>query len=162
MQYQKKIKTLAELKPICESITQSGKKTVTTNGCFDILHVGHVRYLNQAKELGAVLIVGINSDLSVKKIKGPSRPINTESTRAEVLAALACVDYVLIFPEDTPVKFIETLKPSIHVKGGDYNGVEIPEKKVVESYGGEMRFLSFVDGFSTTGLLDKLSKNASQ
>ncbi len=139
------------------SIRVQGKKIVSTNGCFDILHLGHIRYLQEAKKLGDVLFVGVNSDKSVKAIKGPKRPIQSEQARAEILAALECVDYVCVFEEDTPEELLKRLKPNIHVKGGDYSGVEIPEKKVVESLGGVVKFLNFTEGYSTTKILESLS-----
>lgn len=140
-----------------KSLKSAKKKIVSTNGCFDLLHVGHIRYLQEAKKLGDILWVGVNSDRSVKAIKGPDRPLNSQLDRAEVLAALDCVDYVTVFDEDTPVEFLKLLKPNLHVKGGDYNGVEIPEKKVVESHGGEVKFLKFVEGYSTTKILEMLA-----
>lgn len=139
------------------SIKVQGKKIVSTNGCFDILHLGHIRYLQEAKRLGDVLFVGINSDRSVKEIKGPTRPIQSQEARAEILAALECVDYVCIFDESTPEELLKRLKPNIHVKGGDYSGVEIPEKKVVESLGGTVKFLNFTEGYSTTKILESFS-----
>lgn len=139
------------------SLKVQGKKIVSTNGCFDILHLGHVRYLNEARRLGDVLWVGVNSDQSVKKLKGPDRPIQSEQARAEILAALECVDYVTIFHEGTPEEFLKRLKPNTHVKGGDYSGVEIPEKKVVESLGGTVKFLKFTEGHSTSKILESLT-----
>ncbi len=141
---------------IIETLKSQGKKVVFTNGCFDILHVGHLRYLNEAKRQGDVLVVGVNSDLSVKRLKGESRPINTEEDRAEMLSGLTSVDYTVIFPEDTPEDLIGKLKPSIHVKGGDYTKEDLPETKIVESYGGEVRILSFVEGKSTTNIVNKI------
>ena len=130
-----------------------------TNGCFDILHVGHLRYLEEASEQGDILFVGVNSDDSVKRLKGPTRPINNENDRAEMLAGLKPVDYVVIFSENTPVELISELKPSIHVKGGDYKKEELPETEVVERNGGEVRILSLVEGKSTTNIVNKISKN---
>lgn len=141
-----------------EELRSQGKKIVTTNGCFDILHTGHVRILEAAKELGDVLIVGINTDESVKRLKGPERPINCDSDRAEVIGALKSVDFVTIFPEDTPVEFIELVKPDIHVKGSDYKPCDLAETPVVEKHGGQVHILNLVDGKSTTGLLKKIRK----
>ena len=141
---------------LIEELKLQGKKVVFTNGCFDILHVGHLRYLNEAKRQGDVLIVGVNSDASVKRIKGESRPINSEKDRAEMLCGLKAVDYTVIFEEDTPEALIGELKPSIHVKGGDYTKDDLPETKIVESYGGEVRILTFIEGKSTTNIVKKI------
>ena len=143
-------------KEIVESLKSQGKKVVFTNGCFDILHVGHLRYLNEAKRQGDILIVGVNSDRSVKRLKGESRPINSELDRAEMLSGLKAVDYTILFEEDTPERLIGDLKPSIHVKGGDYTKDDLPETKIVESYGGEVRILSFIEGKSTTNIVNKI------
>lgn len=143
-------------KQLVEILKSQNKKVVFTNGCFDILHVGHLRYLNEAKKQGDVLIIGVNSDASVKRLKGESRPINNQFDRAEMLSGLKAVDYTVIFEEDTPEELIVTLKPSIHVKGGDYKKEDLPETKIVESYGGEVRILSFVEGKSTTNIVKKI------
>lgn len=145
-----------EAATLIESLKTQGKKVVFTNGCFDILHVGHLRYLEQAREQGDILVVGVNSDASVKRLKGPTRPINSELDRAEMLAGLKAVDYTVIFTEDTPVEIIEELKPSIHVKGGDYKKEDLPETEVVERNGGEVRILMLVDGKSTTNVVNKI------
>ncbi|MGL6065318.1 MAG: D-glycero-beta-D-manno-heptose 1-phosphate adenylyltransferase [Fusobacteriaceae bacterium] len=144
-------------KKIIEELKESGKKVVFTNGCFDILHVGHLRYMNEARNQGDMLIVGINSDASVKRLKGESRPINNERDRAEMLSGLKAVDFTVIFEEDTPMEIIEELKPSIHVKGGDYKKEDLPETAVVEKNGGEVRILSFVEGKSTTNIVNKIN-----
>jgi len=146
-------KEAAEL--VCK-IKKEGKKAVFTNGCFDILHVGHLRYLNEAKDQGDILIVGVNSDESVRRLKGPTRPINSQEDRAEMLTGLKAVDYAVIFTEDTPVEIIDELKPSIHVKGGDYKKEELPETVVVEKNGGEVRILTLVDGKSTSNVVNKI------
>lgn len=143
-------------KQLVEILKSQNKKVVFTNGCFDILHVGHLRYLNEAKKQGDVLIIGVNSDASVKRLKGESRPINNQFDRAEMLSGLKAVDYTVIFEEDTPEELIAILKPSIHVKGGDYKKEDLPETKIVESYGGEVRILSFVEGKSTTNIVKKI------
>ena len=143
---------------ILETAKKDGKKVVFTNGCFDILHRGHVTYLNEAKRQGDILVVGVNSDASVKKLKGESRPINSEYDRAFVLDGLKAVDYTVIFGEDTPEDLIACLKPSVHVKGGDYKKEDLPETKIVESYGGEVIILNFVEGKSTTNIIEKISK----
>ena len=141
---------------LIEELKLQGKKVVFTNGCFDILHVGHLRYLNEAKKQGDILIVGVNSDSSVRQLKGEGRPINNEIDRAEMLSGLKAVDFTVIFEELTPIETLEKLKPSIHVKGGDYKKEDLPETKIVESYGGEVRILSFVEGKSTTNIVKKI------
>ncbi|SJZ46854.1 glycerol-3-phosphate cytidylyltransferase [Cetobacterium ceti] len=141
---------------IVEELKKQGKKVVFTNGCFDILHVGHLTYLNEAKRQGDILIVGVNSDSSVKRLKGESRPINNEIDRGEMLCGLKAVDYTVIFHEDTPMELIDELKPSIHVKGGDYKKEDLPETKIVEKHGGEVRILGFVEGKSTTNIVKKI------
>ena len=133
------------------------KKIVFTNGCFDILHVGHKRYLQKAATLGDMLIVGINSDASVRRLKGSSRPINSERDRAELLSALAFVDYVVIFEEDTPYNLIKEIQPDILVKGGDYKPEEVVGKDIVEARGGRLELISFVEGKSTTNIINKFN-----
>ena len=133
-----------------------GKKIVFTNGCFDILHVGHLRYLRSARSLGDSLVVALNTDASTKRLKGPSRPVNNERDRAEILSGLECVDYIVFFSEDTPEKLIHSLKPDFLVKGGDWKKKDIVGSEFVESYGGKVLSLPFVKGFSTTGLLKKI------
>ncbi|MBQ7704605.1 MAG: D-glycero-beta-D-manno-heptose 1-phosphate adenylyltransferase [Selenomonadaceae bacterium] len=141
----------------CKEIRQRGKKIVFTNGCFDIIHVGHVRYLTMAKSFGDILIVGLNSDESVKILKGENRPINNEKDRAEVLLGLKAVDYVVMFGERTAENLIAQVKPDIYVKGGDYKIENLPEAKIVQSYGGKVELVQFVAGHSTTNILKKLS-----
>jgi glycerol-3-phosphate cytidylyltransferase len=148
---------LKELLDKLKELKSKNKVVVTTNGCFDILHVGHVRYLNQAKALGDVLIICLNTDKSVKKLKGDSRPVNSELDRAEVLAGLQSVDYVILFDEDTPSDLLAQLKPDIHVKGGDYDVNTLPEAQVIKQFGGKIMFLPFVEGKSTTGIINKIS-----
>ena len=133
-----------------------GKKIVFTNGCFDLLHPGHIDYLTKAKALGDALIVGLNSDQSVQSIKGPARPINNQQFRSSMLLGLKPIDAVIIFEEDTPINLISTIKPSIHVKGGDYNAKELAEYQTVLENGGDVKILSFLDGYSTTGILNKI------
>jgi len=134
----------------------AGKTIVTTNGCFDILHVGHVRFLKAARSLGDVLIVGMNTDASVKKLKGTERPINNEQDRAEVLASLACVDFVSLFAEDTPVEFLKLIQPHIHCKGADYKPSDLAETPVVESFGGRLEIIPLVPDRSTTAIISKM------
>lgn len=143
---------------ISSKLHESARKIVFTNGCFDIIHAGHVTYLAQAKALGDVLILGLNSDASVKRLKGDNRPINNEQDRALVLAALSSVDYVLIFEEDTPYNLIKLVQPDILVKGGDWQPSEIVGSDLVLARGGEVLSLKFVEGLSTTGILQKLRK----
>lgn len=133
------------------------KKIVFTNGCFDLLHVGHIRYLQEAKQQGDVLVVGLNSDASVRALKGPSRPIQNENDRAEIMAALGCVDYVALFTEDVPERLIQVVRPDILVKGGDWKVDQISGGVFVQGYGGEVRSLSFVEGKSTTNIVKKMS-----
>lgn len=155
-----KILTLEECVRFRKTCQSQGKKVVFTNGCFDILHVGHTTYLEQAQALGDFLILGLNSDTSVKQLKGKSRPINSEQDRAEVLAALASVDAVTIFTENTPIPLLLQLKPDIHVKGGDYVKEDLPEYATIKAYGGEIIILPFVDGKSTTAIIKKTQKEA--
>ena len=143
---QKKVKQLQE----------NGKKVVFTNGVFDILHIGHLTYLEEARGLGDVLIVGVNSDRSVKTNKGDKRPINPEKNRAEMLLGLKFVDFTVIFDEKTPENLLDLLKPDIHVKGGDYKKEDLPETEIVEKNGGEVKILSFVDNISTTEIINKI------
>ena len=133
-----------------------GERVVMTNGCFDILHAGHVRYLQEAAQLGDRLIVAVNSDDSVRRLKGDSRPVVPLQARMEVLAALGCVDWVIPFDEDTPARLICTLKPDVLVKGGDYRPDEIAGADCVQASGGEVRVLSFWDGFSTTDIVNRI------
>lgn len=148
----KEILSLKEAVEQRERWRKQGKKVVFTNGCFDIIHAGHVSILKRARAQGDVLVVGLNSDESVTRLKGPTRPIIKQDDRAEVLAALECVDAVVIFNEDTPVELIKALKPDIHVKGGDYTKEKMPEWPVVESYGGKIVILPLVEGLSTTNI----------
>lgn len=145
-----------QLSEIRRSLKSEGKKVVSTNGCFDILHLGHLQYLEKAKKLGDVLICAINSDLSVKKLKGPNRPIHSEEIRAQQLAALESVDYVVVFSELTPESILELIQPDLHVKGGDYNPDQLPEKRVVEKHGGKVSCIAFTPGFSTSSLIEKI------
>lgn len=135
------------------------KKIVFTNGCFDILHVGHKRYLQQAAALGDILVIGVNSDDSVRRLKGPDRPVNNEQDRAEILSALGFVDYVVIFDEDTPYDLIKQIQPDVLVKGGDYKPEEVVGKDIVEARGGRLELISFVEGKSTTNIINKINKN---
>ncbi len=140
----------------CEMLRRGGKKIVFTNGCFDILHAGHVRYLAAARALGDCLVLGLNTDASVRRIKGPARPINSEEDRAEVADALKAVDYVVLFDEPTAEQVIGKVRPDIYVKGGDYTLDTLPEAKIVQSYGGRVEFIALVAGRSTTNVIEKI------
>jgi len=138
-----------------------GKRIVFTNGCFDLMHIGHTRYLQAARELGDVLVVGVNSDASVRSLdKAPDRPIVPEAQRAEVLAALGCVDYVIIFNESDPLRVITSVQPDVLVKGGDWAIDRIVGRDLVEARGGVVKTIPFVPGFSTTGLLERIRSAA--
>jgi D-beta-D-heptose 7-phosphate kinase/D-beta-D-heptose 1-phosphate adenosyltransferase len=151
-----KIKKLAELKLIVHQLKQQGKTVVFTNGCFDILHVGHVRLFQEAKALGDILIVAVNSDASVKAIKGAGRPFVPAEQRAEVVAALASVDYVIIFDEPDPLRIISEVMPQVLVKGGDWTIETIIGREVVEKAGGTVIALPFIDGISSTSIVQRI------
>ena len=152
-----KIKSENELREIVARLRSAGKKIVWTNGCFDILHKGHVSCLEQARRLGDVLVVGLNSDSSVRRIKGPGRPVHTQQHRARATSALPCVDYAVIFDDPTTVRLLEMLKPDIYAKGGDYtlDTINQEERHVVESYGGRIQLLPEVKGVSTTRIIER-------
>lgn len=137
----------------------AGKTLVFTNGCFDIIHAGHVRYLAEARKLGDCLIVGLNSDCSVRELKGPTRPVNHQEDRAEVMAALAAVDYVVVFDERTAENLISKVKPDIYVKGGDYCIEDIPEAKIVDTNGGKTVLIPEVPGRSSSNIIKKISES---
>ena len=149
-----KIYHRSELTSVLQRLKTEGKIVVTTNGCFDVLHLGHLRYLQAARQLGDLLVVAVNSDSSVRQLKGENRPLVPEAERAEMLAGLACVDYVVIFPELTPINLLSELKPSIHVKGGDYKLEQLVERDVVEANGGKVVVGLNVPGKSTTNLIE--------
>lgn len=151
-----KIISLERLYEVTKSAKAEGKVIVSTSGCFDILHAGHVDYLEKAKEYGDILVVFLNSDESVRKLKGPERPIVNEDNRAIVLAGLGCVDYVSIFSDTDPCNQIQTIKPQLWVKGADYQGKTIPEKKVIDSYGGQIQYVRLKEGCSSTGIIEKI------
>ncbi len=155
----KKVKTLENLKVISQKLKKQRKKIVFTNGCFDILHVGHVRYLRKAKAYGDILVVGVNNDSSVRKIKGKSRPLVVLQDRLEVLAALECIDYLVTFSETTPAKVIQVLKPDILVKGSDYKLDEIVGRDFVESTGGRVVTIPLVKNKSTTAFIKKIARS---
>lgn len=151
-----KIKSRESLRRIIAEHRERGRTIVFTNGCFDLLHVGHVKYLQKARRLGDLLVLGLNSDDSIRRLKGPKRPLIGQDERAHILAALDCIDYVAIFDEDTPVELIEALRPHILVKGGDYTPEGVVGKDLVESWGGRVELIRFVDGKSTTGIVEKI------
>ena len=151
-----KIKTLKEVTQLRAQLRELGKKVVFTNGCFDILHLGHVRYLNQARSLGDALVVGVNSDRSVREIKGEPRPIVPELERAEVLAALACVDCVFLFDDTTPKRVIDAIVPDVLVKGADWGLSEIVGRETVENAGGVVLNIPLVEGSSTSEIIRKI------
>ncbi len=151
-----KIVNIQDLMKILSGLKSQNKTIVTTNGCFDILHAGHVRYLKQAKNLGDVLVVCLNSDDSIRRLKGPLRPLNPEPDRAEVLAGLYFVDYVAVFEEDTPAGILEQIKPDIHVKGGDYTEDTLPEAGIIKAHGGIVKFIPLLEGRSTTNIIKKM------
>lgn len=148
--------TAEEMRKEIVKLQKAGKRVVFTNGVFDILHIGHLTYLEEAGNLGDILVVGVNSDASVKVNKGDKRPINSEKNRAYVLLGTKFVNYAVIFDEKTPEKLLDVLKPDVHVKGGDYKKGDLPETKIVEGNGGEVKILSFVDNVSTTQIINKI------
>jgi len=156
-----KIVSLDKIAARARELRADGKKIVATNGCFDLLHVGHVRYLKAARALGDVLAVGVNGDQSVRKLKGPGRPINNEKDRAEVLAALESVDLVVIFSELRATRFIELVAPNVYVKGGDYNSetLNAEERDALQKIGSKIDIIPFEKGYSTSSLIEKLRRN---
>lgn len=159
MRGEKDLENLIEKKDIESLLAElraQNKTVVMTNGCFDILHAGHVRYLNESAKFGDILIVGLNSDSSVRKLKGESRPINSQNDRAEVLLGLKSVDYVIIFDEKSPVALLDEVKPDVYTKGADYTIETLPEAPTVLKNGGRVEFIKFVEGKSTTKIIDKI------
>lgn len=148
-----------EIRDLIDKIHQEGKTVVTTNGCFDILHVGHVRYLEKTKTFADYSIVLLNSDKSVRSIKGPTRPINNENDRAELLSALRCVDYVVLFDEDSPKNLLDEMKPDVYTKGADYTMETLPEADIMIKNNTRVEFIEFVEGKSTTKTIEKINKN---
>ena len=153
-----KLRTVPELRPLLAMLHASGKRIVFTNGCFDILHTGHTRYLAAARSLGDILVVAVNSDSSVRGLKGEKRPINGEADRMETLAALETVDFVTLFSEPDPYEVIKALQPDVLVKGGDWPVEKIIGRDIVEARGGRVVNVPFVEGQSTTGMIDKILK----
>ncbi|MFT5170127.1 MAG: rfaE bifunctional protein nucleotidyltransferase chain/domain [Candidatus Omnitrophota bacterium] len=154
----KKVLSLNTLKKKISDLKKQGHTIAFTNGCFDILHFGHVSYLAKAKKRDRILILGLNSDISVKKIKGKNRPIINQYDRAGLLAALACVDFVVLFDEDTPLNVIKALKPDVLIKGADWKGKGIVGEDDVKAYGGRIEYITFVANRSTTNVIDKVLK----
>lgn len=155
----RKVVSIDELARISHALRDEGKKLVVTNGCFDLLHVGHVRYLQSARALGDALAVGLNGDASVRALKGEARPLNSENDRAEVLAALDCVDYVAIFPDVRATHLLEQVRPSIYAKGGDYtpDSLNTEERRVLDQIAAEIRIIPFEQGYSTTSLIERMN-----
>jgi D-beta-D-heptose 7-phosphate kinase/D-beta-D-heptose 1-phosphate adenosyltransferase len=153
-----KIKTISELRPLLDILRAAGTKIVFTNGCFDLIHTGHTRYLAKARSFGDILIVAVNSDASVRRIKGEKRPVNPEAERAEVLAALGSVDFVVIFDEPDPHTIISELQPDVLVKGGDWPVEKMIGRDIVEARGGKVISVPYIEGASTTGIIEKIVK----
>jgi rfaE bifunctional protein nucleotidyltransferase chain/domain len=157
-----KIKTIQELRPLLDILRAAGRKIVFTNGCFDLIHTGHTRYLAKAKSFGDLLIVAVNSDASVRGIKGEKRPINSDAERMETLAALESVDYVVLFNEPDPHRIIAELQPDVLVKGGDWPVEKIIGRDIVEARGGKVVSVGYIEGASTTGIIEKIVKTYSK
>lgn len=155
----RKIKSLAELRAISSKLRAEGKKIVFTNGCFDLLHWGHAKYLQDAKASGDILIVALNSDASIRRIKGKKRPIINQADRIKTIAALESVDYAVLFNEDTPLKTIQAIKPDLIIKGSDWHKKNIVGSDFVASYGGKTKTIKLVSGRSTTKLIDKIANS---
>jgi glycerol-3-phosphate cytidylyltransferase len=153
-----KIKTRFEMDNIVQSLKQQGKTIVTCNGCFDILHIGHIEFLKEAKAQGDILIVAINSDSSIKANKGPSRPINNENNRANILAALRMIDYVTIFNEKTPIRLLEQIRPNVHCNGEEY-GENCIEAETIRKNNGKIHLIKLKQGFSTTNIINKIRES---
>jgi rfaE bifunctional protein nucleotidyltransferase chain/domain len=158
--FELKIKNRTALSRIVASLRKSGKRVVFTNGCFDILHYGHAKYLEAAKAKGDFLVVGVNSDSSIRTLKGKNRPIISQKFRAAMVAGLESVDFVVIFPEETPLKLIQALKPDVLVKGGDWKEDDIVGSDFVRQMGGKVYSIKFIKGFSTTNIIKKIGKTS--
>jgi D-beta-D-heptose 7-phosphate kinase/D-beta-D-heptose 1-phosphate adenosyltransferase len=157
---EKKIKSLNELRKIVSSLKMKGKRIILTNGCFDLLHYGHVKYLQDAKRKGEILVVAVNSDASVRRIKGPGRPIMNEKDRARIIAALESVDYVVLFRENTPLKIIRLLRPEVLVKGADWRKKDIVGRDIVLSYGGRVDTIKLIKNRSSSNFIKKIVKTS--
>jgi rfaE bifunctional protein nucleotidyltransferase chain/domain len=158
-----KIVELEELSKCCDKLRSTGKRIVATNGCFDLLHVGHVRYLQAARAFGDVLVVGLNGDRSVRELKGTGRPLRSESDRAEILAALQCVDVVTVFPQIRATQFLAAVRPAVYVKGGDYSSETLDgeEGEILKQIGAEIRLIPLHVGYSTSALVERICKSRS-
>ncbi|MDD4860458.1 MAG: D-glycero-beta-D-manno-heptose 1-phosphate adenylyltransferase [Candidatus Omnitrophica bacterium] len=154
-----KLKSAAEAAKIIARLKKQGKRVVFTNGCFDILHVGHVEYLSRARKMGNALVIGLNGDISVRSLKGKGRPVNNEKDRAKVLSALGFVDHIVIFNEDTPEKLIRKLVPDVLVKGADWKNKTVSGVDFIRSRGGKVIFIPFVSGYSTTSILKRIARD---
>lgn len=157
MDSREKILSLINLKKTLARLRKNGRTIAFTNGCFDILHAGHISYLETAKKKGRILVVGLNSDRSVRRIKGPRRPIMSDKERARVLSALSCIDYVTIFQEATPLKLIQTIKPDVLIKGADWKNKKIVGQEFVEKNGGRVELIKYLPQFSTTKIINKIT-----
>jgi len=151
-----KIKNWQQIKKISEDLIKTGKKIVFTNGCFDVLHAGHITYIREAKALGDILMIGLNSDKSVKRLKGKNRPVNDQQSRSLLLSELESIDYIIVFEEDTPYDLINCIKPNILVKGGDWKVHEIVGSDIVIGNGGFIKSLKFVEGYSSTNIINRM------
>lgn len=160
MNYKNKIFSTLDQKALnkINNWKESGSKIVFTNGCFDILHSGHIQYLSEAKKLGDILIIGLNSDTSVKRLKGENRPVKSQECRADILAFMGDIDMIIIFNEDTPLNLIDQIIPDILVKGGDWKPEEIVGSEIVLKNGGEVKSLSFLEGYSSSSIIDKMTR----
>lgn len=147
-----------DIEALCDILRKGNQRIVFTNGCFDILHAGHVRYLAQARALGDCLILGLNTDASVRRLKGEHRPINSEADRAEIVGGLRSVDYVVLFGEPTAEDLVRRVRPDVYVKGGDYTPETLPEAKIVNEYGGRVEFIPMVEGRSTTNVIERIKQ----
>ncbi len=154
-----KVKALPEISTLVSEHQKTGKTVVFANGCFDLLHVGHIRYLEAARALGDILVLGLNGDKSVRQLKGPGRPLMNQEERAEILAALECVDYLVLFDEPTAKEVLETLQPNIHAKGTDYTRESVPERETVLSYGGSIAIVGDPKDHSTKDFLRQIADN---
>jgi rfaE bifunctional protein nucleotidyltransferase chain/domain len=158
MLIEKKIISFEEAEELGEHLRKKNKKIVFTNGCFDIIHYGHIQYLIRSKSFGDTLIIGVNSNNSIKKIKGNKRPINDEKTRTYILASFFFVDYVITFEEENPIKLIKKLKPNVHIKGGDYKKEDLIEYHILKTIGANIKILPYQSGYSTTNIIEKIKK----
>lgn len=155
-----KITERARLASLLDAV-RGGQRIVFTNGCFDILHVGHVRLLEQARALGDILVVGVNSDSSVRRLKGPSRPLTPAEERAEIVASLGCVSWVTLFDEDTPIETLRALRPHVHVKGGDYRPEDLPERAILDDIGARLEIVPLIPGRSSSRLIEQARESGS-